>query len=89
MLAFWADIDIRREKGLRSSRPFPIHKLLVKIFFEEYKYSLSSDDGCNNDLAEVTPIPVPCVYETLDGKPWSKSVRFRYGQSSVLEIVSQ
>jgi hypothetical protein len=74
MLAFWADIDIRREKGLGSSRPFPTHKPWAEKLLKECKYSFSSDDGCNSDLAEITPIPVPCVYETLDGKPWSKGM---------------
>lgn len=74
MLAFWTDIDIRQENGLGSSRPFPTHKPWAKKLLQECIYSDRSDDVGTRDLAEATPIPilVPCVYETLDGKPWSK-----------------
>ena len=79
MFAFWKDLRIRQEKGLGSSRPLPFDKpwaQQLRQAVENCHCKNADGDDSNSSylLSETSPIPVDCVYETLEGKPWSKKM---------------
>ena len=72
MFAFWADIRTRKDNGPGSARLFPYNDDSC-----EWAKFLTDQVSCQNkanEYIEVDPLPIDRIYETLDGKRWSKSM---------------
>lgn len=72
MLAFWRKIQIRDENGPGSARPFPIGDDNVSWAKQLVEEPTSHDGNSETSPVETSPVEIDCVYETLDGDPWTK-----------------
>ncbi len=76
MFAFWSDIRIRNEEGPGSARPFPlINHDSIQWVESLMKNSLASPEVAeSNECKEAEPLQIDRIYETLEGKRWTKSM---------------
>ena len=75
MMAFWKHIDIRHESTFGSARPFPLDDKKDSLWVNQLIEPLpSSMDELyyKSTPVQTPPVEIDCVYETLDGKPWTR-----------------
>ncbi|KAL9190975.1 hypothetical protein ACHAXT_000681 [Thalassiosira profunda] len=74
MLAFWEKIQVRPGAGPGSARPFPASEDGPE-WARRLVAPLDGDESCSYDsCAEVPPVELDVIYETLDGKPWKRGM---------------
>lgn len=74
MFAFWEDVEVRKGEGHGSARAFPLSNESKQWAQDLIAPIVHCTRKGNGSLEVSDPIELDCVYETLDGRRWMRSM---------------